>query len=185
MKTSQALTKVLPLMIGNFALSVPSGLSLYWLTNNILSTTQQVWLQKLGGATNPVRKWDSSIKQVSQNLQELPIEDSATKVVESIKKETPSGPRPDDRFKILKEQEARKKKEREEAIKALNNEESLDGEKRIPVQNESVDGKEEPVLNGSLKKEHETEMCTTNTTPVNGVQVERREQEQVNKSDDK
>ncbi|KAL5708271.1 hypothetical protein ACHQM5_019086 [Ranunculus cassubicifolius] len=154
MKTSQALTKVLPLMIGYFALSVPSGLSLYWLTNNILSTTQQVWLQKLGGATNPnpVRKWDSSIKQVSLNLQELPIEDSATKVVESIKKETPSRPRPGDRFKMLKEQEARKKKEREEAIKGLNNEESLDDEKRIPVQNGSVDGKEEPVLNGRLKK---------------------------------
>lgn len=30
MKTSQAITKFLPLMIGYFALSVPSGLSLYW-----------------------------------------------------------------------------------------------------------------------------------------------------------
>lgn len=85
MKSSQAITKFLPLMIGYFALSVPSGLSLYWwaygetffillvlfifsphhfipelfliflsyyfrFTNNILSTAQQVWLQKLGGA---------------------------------------------------------------------------------------------------------------------------------------
>lgn len=30
MKSSQAVTKLLPLMIGYFALSVPSGLSLYW-----------------------------------------------------------------------------------------------------------------------------------------------------------
>lgn len=30
MKSSQAITKILPLMIGYFALSVPSGLSLYW-----------------------------------------------------------------------------------------------------------------------------------------------------------
>jgi len=31
MKSSQVLTKFLPLMIGYFALSIPSGLSLYWL----------------------------------------------------------------------------------------------------------------------------------------------------------
>jgi YidC/Oxa1 family membrane protein insertase len=30
MKSSQVLNKVLPLVIGYFALSVPSGLSLYW-----------------------------------------------------------------------------------------------------------------------------------------------------------
>ena len=30
MKSSQAVTKLLPLMIGYFSLSVPSGLSLYW-----------------------------------------------------------------------------------------------------------------------------------------------------------
>lgn len=33
LKGSQALTKLLPLMIGYFALSVPSGLSLYWLVS--------------------------------------------------------------------------------------------------------------------------------------------------------
>ena len=30
LKNSQAITKFLPLMIGYFSLSVPSGLSLYW-----------------------------------------------------------------------------------------------------------------------------------------------------------
>ncbi|KAF2301748.1 hypothetical protein GH714_028886 [Hevea brasiliensis] len=58
MKSSQAITKILPLMIGYFSLSVPSGLSLYWFTNNILSTVQQAWLQKLGGAKNPVSQED-------------------------------------------------------------------------------------------------------------------------------
>jgi len=53
---AQAVTKFLPLLIGYFALSVPSGLSLYWLTNNILSTAQQVWLQKLGGAKKPCQR---------------------------------------------------------------------------------------------------------------------------------
>eukprot|EP00245_Coleochaete_scutata_P014551 TRINITY_DN6245_c0_g1_i1.p1 TRINITY_DN6245_c0_g1~~TRINITY_DN6245_c0_g1_i1.p1 ORF type:complete len:520 (-),score=84.36 TRINITY_DN6245_c0_g1_i1:496-2055(-) len=50
-KQSQAILKFLPFMIGWFSLSVPSGLSLYWLTNNVLSTAQQVILKKLGGAT--------------------------------------------------------------------------------------------------------------------------------------
>lgn len=35
---SQAILKYLPLMIGYFSLSVPSGLGVYWVTNNILST---------------------------------------------------------------------------------------------------------------------------------------------------
>ncbi|GBG85771.1 hypothetical protein CBR_g40498 [Chara braunii] len=55
-KQSQAILKFLPLMIGYFALSVPSGLSLYWLTNNILTTGQQIWLKKLGGAKPVVGK---------------------------------------------------------------------------------------------------------------------------------
>jgi len=36
---SQQILKFLPLMIGWFSLSVPSGLGLYWLTNNIVTTT--------------------------------------------------------------------------------------------------------------------------------------------------
>jgi len=35
---SQAILKFLPLMIGWFSLSVPSGLGLYWLTNNVVTT---------------------------------------------------------------------------------------------------------------------------------------------------
>jgi len=34
---TQAILKFLPLMIGWFSLSVPSGLGLYWMTNNILT----------------------------------------------------------------------------------------------------------------------------------------------------
>ncbi|CAI7772998.1 unnamed protein product [Closterium sp. NIES-54] len=50
---SQAILKFLPLMIGWFSLTVPSGLSLYWFVNNILSTGQTVYLRKMGGATMP------------------------------------------------------------------------------------------------------------------------------------
>ncbi|KAK7312478.1 hypothetical protein VNO77_36370 [Canavalia gladiata] len=49
-KTSLLVFKFLPLMIGYFSLSVPSGLTIYWFTNNVLSTAQQVWLRKFGGA---------------------------------------------------------------------------------------------------------------------------------------
>jgi len=35
---SQAILKFLPLMIGWFSLSVPSGLGLYWITNNVVTT---------------------------------------------------------------------------------------------------------------------------------------------------
>ncbi|KAK9021661.1 hypothetical protein V6N11_011640 [Hibiscus sabdariffa] len=116
MRNSQALTKFLPLMIGYFALSVPSGLSLYWLTNNILSTAQQVWLQKLGGAKNPAKELnDDIIKEEQARLQKSLSELNATRAeVKQKEKLTPEGPRPGDRFKQLKEQEARRKQQREE-----------------------------------------------------------------------
>jgi YidC/Oxa1 family membrane protein insertase len=46
----RALLVGLPLMIGWFALNVPSGLSLYYLSNTALSAAQQIYLKKLGGA---------------------------------------------------------------------------------------------------------------------------------------
>ncbi|MCH96060.1 ALBINO3-like protein 1 chloroplastic-like [Trifolium medium] len=54
-ESSKVLDNVLmSLVIGCFALLVPSGLSLYWFTDNILNTLLQIWLQKLGGAKNPL-----------------------------------------------------------------------------------------------------------------------------------
>ncbi|GAV59799.1 60KD_IMP domain-containing protein [Cephalotus follicularis] len=123
MKSSQVLTKVLPLMIGYFALSVPSGLSLYWFTNNILSTAQQVWLQKLGGAKIPVKQFgDDMIKE-----DELRIQKSTTQLSSSRKKAgegdklTSEGLQPGERFKQLKEEEARRRREREEEKRKAEN----------------------------------------------------------------
>lgn len=137
LKTSQAITKFLPLMIGYFALSVPSGLSLYWLTNNILSTAQQVWLQKLVGAKNPViQSSNDSVTQELSKKQISAVETTTINVVpKEVKKQTPDGPRPGDRFKQLKEQEARRKKQKEEE------------ERKANVVAESND----PVTNGKLK----------------------------------
>jgi len=38
MQRTQQFLKYLPLLLGYFALSVPAGLGLYWVTNNFLST---------------------------------------------------------------------------------------------------------------------------------------------------
>ncbi|KAK7306198.1 hypothetical protein VNO77_44124 [Canavalia gladiata] len=117
MKTSQALTKFLPLMIGYFALSVPSGLSLYWLTNNILSTAQQVWLQKLGGAKNPVKQVQNDIMKddLTQVQKSIPKLNSSTKLEETRQSEKMSEePQRGDRFKQIMEQEARRRQQKEE-----------------------------------------------------------------------
>ncbi|CAL0304134.1 unnamed protein product [Lupinus luteus] len=60
-KNSLVILKFLPLMIGYFSLSVPSGLTIYWFINNVLSTAQQVWLRKLGGAKPVVNENVSGI----------------------------------------------------------------------------------------------------------------------------
>ncbi|KAF8040727.1 hypothetical protein BT93_B2836 [Corymbia citriodora subsp. variegata] len=118
MKSSQAITKFLPLMIGYFALSVPSGLSLYWLTNNILSTAQQVWLQKLGGANNPLKQFrNNTIKLDETQDQKSGPEIISTKKVEEKENLSVEGPRPGERFKQLKEQEERRRQEREQQKK--------------------------------------------------------------------
>lgn len=48
--TTKALNTFLPLMVGWFALNVPSGLALYYFSNTLVTMGQQVYLRKLGGA---------------------------------------------------------------------------------------------------------------------------------------
>ncbi|CAM8919508.1 unnamed protein product [Rhodiola kirilowii] len=91
-KNTLLVFKFLPLMIGYFSLSVPSGLSIYWFTNNILSTAQQVWLKRLGGAKPAVDETGNGIISAGR-AKRLPS------------KEDRSG----DRFKQLKEEDNRRK----------------------------------------------------------------------------
>ncbi|CAL5349769.1 unnamed protein product [Camellia sinensis] len=120
LKNSQAITKFLPLMIGYFSLSVPSGLSLYWLTSNILGTAQQVWLQKLGGAKNPVSKFSDNIIKEQSQIRKSILETSTTKTELKVEKLTSEGPCPGERvsvfprFKQIKDQEARRRQKIEE-----------------------------------------------------------------------
>ncbi|XP_071721296.1 inner membrane protein ALBINO3, chloroplastic-like [Rutidosis leptorrhynchoides] len=90
-KNTLLVFKFLPLMIGYFSLSVPSGLSIYWFTNNVLSTAQQVWLRKLGGAKPAVDENAGGII-------------SAGRAKRSSSQPSESGAR----FKQLKEAEKRK-----------------------------------------------------------------------------
>jgi len=46
---TQAILKVLPLMIGWFSLNVPSGLGLYWMTNNVVTTLTTVLIKRSVG----------------------------------------------------------------------------------------------------------------------------------------
>ena len=41
----------LPLLVGWFALNIPSGIALYYFANTVLTSAVQIWLRKLGGAT--------------------------------------------------------------------------------------------------------------------------------------
>lgn len=89
-KNSLLVMKFLPLMIGYFSLSVPSGLSLYWFTNNILSTWQQLWLRKLGGA-KPVIGTDGNgivsagqAKRTGERFRQLKEDDRRKKAASSL-----------------------------------------------------------------------------------------------------
>lgn len=162
LKSSQAITKLLPLMIGYFALSVPSGLSLYWLTNNILSTGQQVWLRKLGGAKNPVGQLSDDIikKEQSQVLKSISEAPAAKKVTKEEEKLTSEGIRPGERFKQLKEQEARRRRQREEE-KRKNDEVAAKG-----IQTTNVEVKEEVNV---LEKEDRTHAELLDSDSVTNV----------------
>ncbi|KAF6157554.1 hypothetical protein GIB67_004492 [Kingdonia uniflora] len=190
-KSSQVLTKFLPLMIGYFSLSVPSGLSLYWFTNNILSTTQQIWFQKQGGAKNPVIQLENdAIKGEKISSQTAVTELNSTKVVESReRKSTSGGPSPGERFKQLKEQEARRKQQREEEqkkeaakIEVINEKHKEDLElvmKEVDITERGlVNGKESSYKNLKKAEEDATYTATTTNNKVTGedTQNDRREQ---------
>jgi len=59
---SQAILKFLPLMIGWFSLNVPSGLGLYWMTNNLVTTLSTVLIRRsVQPATASGPSMDSSV----------------------------------------------------------------------------------------------------------------------------
>lgn len=70
-------------------------------TNNILSTVQQVWLQKFGGAKNPMREFSDSIKEGQLEIQKPVSRLNSTKEeVRQREKLTVEGVRPGERFVV-------------------------------------------------------------------------------------
>ncbi|MQL98298.1 hypothetical protein Taro_031008 [Colocasia esculenta] len=123
--------------ICNFAIYIfPVSTGDYRFTNNVLSTAQQIWLQKFGGARNPVKEFsDKMSRELQQNIQKPDNEVDSKKFNSSqdVKsssvglppggsltsqndvKSSSTGMQPGERFKQIKEQEARRQREREEA----------------------------------------------------------------------
>ncbi|XP_065866711.1 inner membrane protein PPF-1, chloroplastic [Euphorbia lathyris] len=105
-KNTLLIFKFLPLLIGYFSLSVPSGLTIYWFINNVLSTGQQVWLRKLGGAKPVVNENASGIITAGR-----------------AKRSASQPARAGDRFRQFKEEEKMKKLAKalpDEEIQTLN-----------------------------------------------------------------
>ncbi|KAK3033949.1 hypothetical protein RJ639_034113 [Escallonia herrerae] len=138
-KNTLLVLKFLPLMIGYFSLSVPSGLSIYWFTNNVLSTAQQVWLRQLGGAKPAVSGNAGGII-------------SAGRARRSASQSTEAG----DRFRQLKEEEKMKK-----ATKALPGEQV----QTLASASDSEDGTDEDT-NSKGKEVLEEAYASSSSKPV-------------------
>ena len=77
------------------------------LTNNILSTAQQVWLQKYGGAKNPMEKFTNLVtkedktQKVDKSISQPPVQKSVSELKIPRKKDgekvTSEGPKPGER----------------------------------------------------------------------------------------
>uniref|UniRef100_A0ACD5X6M0 Uncharacterized protein n=1 Tax=Avena sativa TaxID=4498 RepID=A0ACD5X6M0_AVESA len=157
---AQAAVKFLPLLIGYFALSVPSGLSLYWLTNNVLSSAQQVWLQKLGGAKNPVKEYidklardESTEKYEPADKSEALPNDGKPQLGQVAK---PSDPQRGGRFKKLMEEESRRKQILEQAKQT----------EEASIESDALDGKQSDgsAADNNIEEEsHENELISASS----------------------
>ena len=65
---SQRILKYLPLLLGYFSLSVPAGLGVYWITNNILSTVTTASIKEYF-KRNPVKLASIDIDSLMDNPQ--------------------------------------------------------------------------------------------------------------------
>ncbi|KAH7427578.1 hypothetical protein KP509_10G050200 [Ceratopteris richardii] len=143
-KNTQLLLKFLPLMIGYFSLSVPSGLSLYWFVNNLLSTGQQLYFKKIRAA----RAADSaSIISAGQALRS-----GSTPVIQRKERRA-------EKLKQIKAEKVQKKGQQDVAVKA--SDESLDSASIVSSDSEDDTGvpiAEQEAVNISSAKDSLEEM---------------------------
>ncbi|BDA47392.1 Inner membrane protein PPF-1, chloroplastic [Coccomyxa sp. Obi] len=130
-QSAQWILKFLPLMIGWFSLNVPSGLTIYWFINNVLSTAQQIWLKKTiqppalaSASTGTVVNSRSSVEDLRPtgkdlNARRSPKASPSGDVIDvtpeqpAARSEAPKqgsrGKKKGEKFRALKAQEAAKK----------------------------------------------------------------------------
>ncbi|CAL9096586.1 unnamed protein product [Musa textilis] len=154
-KNSLLVFKFLPLMIGYFSLSVPSGLSIYWFTNNVLSTAQQIWLRKLGGAKPVVSGDAGGIISAGR-----------------AKRSASQPERTGERFKQLKEQENRKKPNKALPIEEVQGLASTSNSDEESSDGESIDKGE--VLEETYASNESKKLPQYNPTPKKGKRSKRK-----------
>lgn len=119
---TQNILKFIPLMIGYFSLNVPSGLTLYWFTNNLVTTGQQVWLRRQFAANNSIDTSSPSGTYVAPKMDDGPkkpsgkelnarrsskvIDVEATPVESTVASDTSSR---GEKFRAIKAKEAARK----------------------------------------------------------------------------
>lgn len=69
---ANAVLKFMPFLIGWFSLNVPSGLGVYWVTNNLVSTAQTVFIRGRFYKDNPPQEEDASTTTVDASSTTLP-----------------------------------------------------------------------------------------------------------------
>jgi len=102
---TQAILKFLPLMIGWFSLNVPSGLTLYWITNNVLTTSQSLYLKS---RKNPALEAIANAPAVPLGTTTI-VKEEATATKKPSGKDTGARRKKGDKFKKLKEAEKARK----------------------------------------------------------------------------
>ena len=94
-QSTQAILKFLPLMIGYFSLNVPSGLTLYWFVNNLLSTAQQIYLKSAAGSSESVKAVENSLASFDMNAGPSSLGENGPQVVvePTMRADSASAPR--------------------------------------------------------------------------------------------
>ncbi|KAL2642814.1 hypothetical protein R1flu_010401 [Riccia fluitans] len=150
-KNTQVILKFLPLMIGYFSLSVPSGLSLYWLTNNILSTAQQVWLRK---PKTDGEDSNATIISAGQAKRSTPVAPPAAAASSSAQPTTASKEdKRGERFRELKAQEMRRKGKKAETTVAKSQSVGTNGSAAVEDSSDEEDDQEQGIIDVASGKD--------------------------------
>ncbi|PSC67864.1 inner membrane PPF-chloroplastic isoform B [Micractinium conductrix] len=103
---ANAILKFLPIMIGYFSLNVPSGLTLYWFTNNILTTAQQLYLRRSFQAAEAVVAGGGGGPAASAVIDVTPEEDKKPSGKELNARRSPKDGGSGEKFRAIKAREA-------------------------------------------------------------------------------